>query len=135
MSVIRPGDVPLPETVNRGSLEYWRWSLAEKLSIASMALEGRGLRALTRVAYGNPVEQIVGVAEEERVEMIVIGAQGATAAQELLSAAPRCQYCWKSSRLSANWGMWNAVRCVNTLLSGPCTLLIFSNRCRCPSGD
>lgn len=84
LSVIRPSDVPLPETVNRESLEYWRWSLEEKLNIARMALEGRGLRALARVEYGNPVEQIVRVAEEERVEMIVMGAQGATAAQELL---------------------------------------------------
>lgn len=39
---------------------------------------------LTRVEYGNPVEQIVSVAEDERVELIVMGAQGATAAQELL---------------------------------------------------
>ncbi len=84
LSVIRPSDVPMPETVNRESLEYWRWSLEEKLNIARMALEGKGLRALTRVEYGNPVEQILRVAEDERVEMIVLGAQGATAAQELL---------------------------------------------------
>lgn len=84
LSVIRPSDVPMPETVNRDSLEYWRWSLEEKLNVAKMALEGKGLRALTRVEYGNPVEQILHVAEEERVEMIVMGAQGATAAQELL---------------------------------------------------
>ena len=49
-----------------------------------MALVGKGLRALTRIEYGNPAEQIVSVAEDERVETIVIGAQGATAAQELL---------------------------------------------------
>lgn len=84
LSVIRPSDVPLPETVNRESLEYWRWSLEEKLNVAKMALEGKGLRALTRVEYGSPVEKIVQIAEEERVEMIVMGAQGATAAQELL---------------------------------------------------
>jgi nucleotide-binding universal stress UspA family protein len=41
-------------------------------------------RALTRVEYGNPVEQIVRIAEDERVEMIIMGAQGVTAAQELL---------------------------------------------------
>ncbi len=84
LSVIRPSDVPMPETVNRESLEYWRWSLDEKLNIAKMAVEGKGLRALTRIEYGNPAEQIVTVAEDERVELIVMGAQGATAAQELL---------------------------------------------------
>ena len=84
LSVIRSSDVPLPETVNRESLEYWRWSLGEKLNVAKMALEGKGLRALTRIEYGNPAEQIVSVAEDERVETIVMGAQGATAAQELL---------------------------------------------------
>lgn len=84
LSVIRSSDVPMPETVNRESLDYWRWSLDEKLNIAKMALEGKGLRVLTRIEYGNPAEQIVRVAEDERVEMIVLGAQGATAAQELL---------------------------------------------------
>lgn len=84
LSVIRSSDVPMPETVNRESLDYWRWSLDEKMNIAKMALEGKGLRVLTRIEYGNPAEQIVRVAEDERVEMIVLGAQGATAAQELL---------------------------------------------------
>jgi nucleotide-binding universal stress UspA family protein len=84
LSVIRGIDVPMPEIVNRESLEYWRWSLGEKLNVARMALEGKGLRALTRIECGSPAEQIVRVAEDERVEMIVMGAQGATAAQELL---------------------------------------------------
>jgi nucleotide-binding universal stress UspA family protein len=84
LSVIRSSDVPLPETVNRESLDYWRWSLEEKLNIAKMALEGKGLRVLSRIEYGSPAEQIVRVAEDERVETIVMGAQGATAAQELL---------------------------------------------------
>lgn len=84
LSVIRSSDVPMPETVNRESLEYWQWSLEEKLNIAKMALEGKGLRVLTRITYGNPSEQIIRIAEEERVESIVLGAQGATAAQELL---------------------------------------------------
>jgi hypothetical protein len=47
LSVIRSSDVPMPETVNRDSLEYWRWSLYEKLNIAKMALEGKGLRMLS----------------------------------------------------------------------------------------
>jgi len=84
LSVIRSSDVPMAETVNHDSLEYWRWSLDEKLNIAKMAVEGKGLRVQTRIEYGNPAEQIMTVAEDERVELIVLGAQGATAAQELL---------------------------------------------------
>lgn len=84
LSVIRSSDVPLPETVNRESLEYWRWSLGEQLNVAKMALEGKGLRALTRIEYGDPAGQIVRVAEDDGVETIVLGAQGVTAAQELL---------------------------------------------------
>ncbi len=84
LSVIRPSDVPLPETLNRKSIEYWRFSLEEQLNIARMALEGKGLRVITRVEYGNPVEQILRVAQEEQADLIVMGAQGMTAAQELL---------------------------------------------------
>jgi nucleotide-binding universal stress UspA family protein len=82
LSVNRPSDVPMPGTVNRDSLEYWRWSLEEKLNIAKMALEGKGLRVLTRVEYGNPVEQIVSVAEDELVEMIVLGGRRALSAYQ-----------------------------------------------------
>lgn len=28
VSVIRPGDVPLPETIKRQSLAYWQWYLS-----------------------------------------------------------------------------------------------------------
>lgn len=84
LSVIRPSDVPLPETLNRQSLEYWKWSLEEKLYLARLALEGRGLRAITRVEYGNVVQTILTVAKEERVQWLILGAQGATAAQEIL---------------------------------------------------
>lgn len=84
LSVIRPSDVPLPETLNRQSLEYWKWSLEEKLYLARLALEGKGLRVITRVEYGNVVQTILAVAEQERVQWIILGAQGATAAQEIL---------------------------------------------------
>ena len=84
LSVIRPSDVPMPETVNRESLAYWRFSLEEQMNVARMALEGKGLRVTSRVEYGNPVEQILAAAKEERVDLIVLGAQGMTAAQELL---------------------------------------------------
>ena len=84
LSVIRPNDVPMPEPVNHESLEYWKFSLEEQLNVARMALEGKGVHVVTRVEYGNPVEQILSVAEDGRVNMIVMGAQGMTAAQELL---------------------------------------------------
>ncbi|MFZ5809796.1 MAG: universal stress protein [Chloroflexota bacterium] len=84
LSVIRPQDVPLPESLNRQALEYWRWSLSEQLNIATMALEGKGLRVISRVEYGHPAQWIIQVAEEERVSMIVLGAQGLTIAQEIL---------------------------------------------------
>ena len=82
--VIRASDVPLPETINRESLERVRWSAEEQLYIARLALEGQGLRVIARVEYGSPAAQIVRVAEEERVSLIVMGAQGGTVAQELL---------------------------------------------------
>jgi nucleotide-binding universal stress UspA family protein len=84
LSVIRPSDVPLPETFNREGLDAWRYSQEEHLNIVRMALEGKGLRVVTRVEYGNPVKQILSVADEECVDMIVMGAQGMTVAQELL---------------------------------------------------
>jgi len=84
LSVIRGSDVPMPETLNRDSLDFWRWSLGEKLNVAKMALEGKGLHVQTRIEYGSPAREIVRVAEDERVDLIVMGAQGATAAQELL---------------------------------------------------
>ncbi|MCL4465507.1 MAG: universal stress protein [Chloroflexi bacterium] len=82
--IIREGDVPFPETVNRDSMERVRWSMEENLNVARMALEGHGLRVITRIEYGPPAMSIVRVAEEERVELIVMGAQGKTVAQELL---------------------------------------------------
>lgn len=84
LHVIRSSDVPMPETVNRESLERVRWGAEEHLNIARMALEGQGLRVRTRIEYGSPANRIVQVAQDELASMIVIGAQGWTAAQELL---------------------------------------------------
>lgn len=84
LGIIRESDVPLPETVNRDSLERVRWSVEEQLHIARLALEGKGLYVVERIEYGSPPEQIIRVAEEERVNLIVMGAQGKTVAQELL---------------------------------------------------
>ncbi len=48
-----------------------------------MALEGQGLSVMRCIEYGSPAAQIVRVAEEEQVDVIIIGAQG-TAMEELL---------------------------------------------------
>ncbi len=82
--VIRESDVPLPETVNRESLERVRWSAEELLNIAEMALKGKGLRTRTRIEYGSPAARIVEVAQEENVDVIVLGAQGSSLLAEVL---------------------------------------------------
>ncbi len=84
LNVIREGDVPMPDTVNQESMERVRWGADEHLNVARMALEGQGLRVITRIEYGSPVMQIVRVAEDERVNIIIMGAQGMTAVEELL---------------------------------------------------
>lgn len=84
LHVIRANDVPLPETYNLESYKYIRWSVEEQLNLLRMVMEGHGLRVRIRIEYGSPVAEIVRVANDEKVEMIVIGAQGTTLAQELM---------------------------------------------------
>jgi nucleotide-binding universal stress UspA family protein len=84
VSVIKDSDVPMPDTLNREDLKRVEWSVQERLNIARMALEGQGFRVFTHIRYGSPAEQILRVAEEEQVNLIVIGAQGKTLGQEFL---------------------------------------------------
>lgn len=74
----------MPDPTRRQDLERVEWSAQEELNIAQMALQGQGFRVITRVEYGSPVEQILRVAEEERVSLILMGAQGKTLSAELL---------------------------------------------------
>lgn len=74
----------MPEETRRADLERVEWSAQEELNIAQMALQGQGFRVITRVEYGSPVEQILRVAEEESVSLILMGAQGKTLGAELL---------------------------------------------------
>ena len=83
-SVISESQVPMPDTVNREEFKFVQWTVQERLNLARMALEGQGLRVLTRIEYGSPATEILRVAEEEQVNLIVIGAQGKTLGQELL---------------------------------------------------
>ncbi|MGQ9516527.1 MAG: universal stress protein [Anaerolineae bacterium] len=82
--VIRDSDVPMADTINWDSLDRVRKSAERQLFLARKFLEGAGLRVVTRIEYGHPVEQILRVSEEEGVGLIVIGAQGQTLAAELL---------------------------------------------------
>jgi len=84
LHVIRASDVPLPETYNLESYKYIRWSVEEQLNLLRMVMEGHGLRVSTRIEYGSPVAEIIRAAEDEKVGMIVLGAQGTTLAQELM---------------------------------------------------
>lgn len=82
--VIATADVPLPETLDRESMVWVKMRAEEEMHIQRMALEGQGLRVHTRIEYGNVVNCIIDVAVEERVGMIVIGAQGKSLSASLL---------------------------------------------------
>lgn len=84
LHVIRASDVPLPGTYNLESYRAIHWSAEEQLNLLRMLMEGYGLGVRIKIEYGSPVTEIIRVAKEEHVNMIVIGAQGTTLAQELL---------------------------------------------------
>ena len=97
LHVIRASDVPLPETYNLESYKYIRWSVEEQLNLLRMVMEGHGLRVRTRIEYGSPVAEIIRVEAEEKIEMIVIGAQGTTLAQELMIGSTAFEVMRRSS--------------------------------------
>lgn len=84
LGVIRPAEIPLGGSLDRDVLEEMRWGAQERLYLAQQALEGQGLVVRTRLEVGPPAPTIVRVAEEERVDLIVMGAQGKSLVQELL---------------------------------------------------
>ncbi len=85
LAVIRPIDVPMGHLpFSQEALSRVQWSQEEQLHIARLALEGQGVLAQTRVEYGTPAREIVRVAQEERVDLIVMGAQGQGVVQDLL---------------------------------------------------
>ncbi len=85
LNVIRESEVPMGnEVVNEESLARVRWSREESLHVARLALEGKGVSVLTRVEYGSPAQEIVRVADEERVDWVVMGTEGWSAPLELL---------------------------------------------------
>lgn len=92
LSVIRGSDGPLPEALNRESLEYWRWSLQEKLHVAKMALEGKGFRmfvlhAQPMLRQGNPFKERLVVADESRASLKTLGSHEGSAIREMLTGS------------------------------------------------
>ncbi|KAB2903567.1 MAG: universal stress protein [Anaerolineae bacterium] len=84
LHVIRESPIPMTESAKKEDLKRVEWSAKEQLNIAQMALEGQGFRVITLIKQGSPVEQILRTADEERVSIIIMGAQGKTLSAELL---------------------------------------------------
>ena len=59
-------------------------SLVEKLNAVKEELEEEGLKVKIYLKYGNIPKQIVGVADEEKVNLIVMGAHGKGLLSEIL---------------------------------------------------
>lgn len=84
LGIIRPDSYSLGPAFESETLDKIQWGAEERLYMAQMALEGKGLRVHVRVEVGQPAAAISRIAGEEHVDMIAMGAQGATLAQELL---------------------------------------------------
>lgn len=84
LGVVRRDDVPLGRAFQAETIDKVDWSAEEAMYIAQMALEGQGLKVTARIEFGSPPLEIVRIAQEERVDLIAMGAQGKTVAQELL---------------------------------------------------
>ncbi len=84
LGVIRPAEIPLGGSLDQDILEQMRWAAEQRLHIARLALEGQGLVVRTRLEVGPPAPTIVRIAQDERVNLIVIGAQRHSLVQELL---------------------------------------------------
>jgi len=83
LNVIPPDQVPMGYGSDRDLLENLRWVNRQKLDLARIALEGQGLSVRYRLEEGRPATEIVRVAQEESVQLIVMGAQGKSLVQEL----------------------------------------------------
>ncbi len=84
LGVVSPQQVPLGHSLDQDVLERIKWGSQQQLDIARMALEGQGLSVRTRLEEGTPALEIVRVASEERVDLIMMGAQGKSLMQEFL---------------------------------------------------
>jgi len=83
-NIIRLGDAQFAETYNRETFHFIRWSVEEQLNVQRMALEGHGFRVTPRTSVGIPAVEIAQIALDEKVELIVLGAQGTSLGSELM---------------------------------------------------
>jgi len=84
LGIIRPDAYSLGPAFESETIEKIQWSAEENLHIAQMALEGKGLIVKAHVEVGRPAAEIVRIAAEEEADLIAMGAQGKTLAQEML---------------------------------------------------
>ena len=84
LNVISPEQVALGHGVGQDLLQEVRQIKEQKLELARRALQRTGLSVRSRLEEGVPAVEIVRVAREESVQLIVIGAQGRTLLRDLL---------------------------------------------------
>jgi nucleotide-binding universal stress UspA family protein len=72
----------LPEGIDPGSVA------ATNVEAAASLARTKGLTAKTHVVTGDVAEQIVGVAEEQQVELIVVGNKGMRGVRRMLGSVP-----------------------------------------------
>jgi nucleotide-binding universal stress UspA family protein len=72
----------LPEGIDAASV-----AATQTESLASQA-RTKGVTAETHVVSGNPAEQIVAVAEEQHVDLIVVGNKGMRGVKRVLGSVP-----------------------------------------------
>jgi len=106
----------IPETVGEMSMHGSAWeqvimALQAKVEtqlfeVARMELKD-GLRVDVRVAVGKPAEEIVRVAREDAVDLIVMGTHGHTGSITCCSAVPRR---WSSARHPARYSCSSPTR-------------------------
>jgi nucleotide-binding universal stress UspA family protein len=84
LNVISPDHGRLEQGVEGEPLEKLQAANRRKLDGMRMALEGQGFSVRCGIEVGHPAVEIVRVAQEERVQLIVMGAQGKSLVQEFL---------------------------------------------------
>jgi nucleotide-binding universal stress UspA family protein len=74
--------------------EDWQWAISPQedvevtLSAAADAATAAGVESQTHARPGDPVDAIIGVAEELSADLIVVGNKGMTGAKRFLGSVP-----------------------------------------------
>jgi nucleotide-binding universal stress UspA family protein len=72
----------LPEGINRGSMA------ATDVESAASYARSKGVKAETHAVTGDVAERIVGIAEEEQVDLVVVGNKGMRGIRRVLGSVP-----------------------------------------------